>query len=214
MDGTDAMLPTGFGHSVRRGISGFGAGVIVETSEGPQPVEWLRPGDLVLTRDNGYRPLKWVGRTGEVDEADHPLRIFARSLGNRLPEHDLILSPHHHLLMRSPQLPLHFGEEEVISPLSSVATEAEFDFDMQRDFKYSHLVFDTHELVLAEGVWVESFMTDPQALARLGLDAEEEIRFAIGAKTDEMITARLTLTQEEVCILQPRSAIAASRMVA
>ena len=43
-------------------ISGFGGGTLIETDGGPIPVDWLRPGDRVLTFDDGLQPLRWVGR--------------------------------------------------------------------------------------------------------------------------------------------------------
>ncbi|WP_417259882.1 Hint domain-containing protein [Celeribacter sp.] len=197
----------------REGISGFGSGAMIETSEGPQPVEWLRAGDLVLTRDHGYRPLRWVGRS-EMSHA-HPIRIFAGAFGKRTPEHDLVLSPHHQILMSSPLVPLYFAEDEVLAPVSAITTEAEEDYVSRNpDHALCHLLFDQHEVVLAEGVWLESLFPDAPYLDLLGRDSEQDMRDAIGTNLDTMITARMVLNSREVALLKPRSAIAARRMVA
>ncbi len=208
-----AHEPRTIGQNPRDGISGFGTGVMLETSEGPQPVEWLRSGDLLLTRDNGYKPLRWVGRS----EASHapPIRIFAGAFGKRTPEHDLVLSPHHQILMRSPLVPLYFAEEEVLAPVGSMATEAEEDFvSPTPNAPLCHLLFDQHEVVLAEGVWLESLFPDTQCLDLLGRDTEQDMRDAIGSNLDTMVTARMVLNTREVGLLKPRSAVAARRMVA
>ena len=39
----------------------FTPGTLIETADGEVDVADLRPGDLVLTRDNGYQEVHWVG---------------------------------------------------------------------------------------------------------------------------------------------------------
>jgi hypothetical protein len=43
------------------------ANTLIETSNGPRPIQTIRTGDLVLTR-NGYRQVCWAGISGYVDE--------------------------------------------------------------------------------------------------------------------------------------------------
>lgn len=38
----------------------FAAGTMIRTARGERPVEKLRVGDLVVTRDNGLQPLAWA----------------------------------------------------------------------------------------------------------------------------------------------------------
>ena len=52
----------------------FTAGTRILTPHGPRPVEDLRPGDLVITRDNGPQPLRWTGRREVVGHGDFALR--------------------------------------------------------------------------------------------------------------------------------------------
>ncbi len=198
------------------GLSGFGPGVMVETSEGPQPVEWLRPGDLLLTRDEGYKPLLWVGRSALSDEAiKPPLRIHAGAFGKRTPERDLILAPGHHILLRSAQVELHFFESEVLVPSGDLATEAEVDYTPPAsDYAYCHLVMADHQMLLAEGVWTESLFPDEEALSALGAQARAEITAKLGPTLIRAQRARMTLNPGEAVVLQPRSAIAARRMAA
>jgi hypothetical protein len=43
-------------------LPAFTAACRIATGEGPLAAGWLRPGDLVLTRDSGLQPVVWVGR--------------------------------------------------------------------------------------------------------------------------------------------------------
>ncbi len=196
------------------GLSGFGPGVVVETSEGPQPVEWLRAGDLLLTRDHGYQPLIWVGRS-PLPKGQRPVRIYAGALGKRTPEHDLIVSPHHHLLLKSTQIDLHFASEEALVPAADIVTEAEADFTPPRqEYALCHLLMSDHEVLLAEGVWLESLWPEPAILSLLDATARAQIARKLGARIGAVPTARLMLQRGEAAVLHPRSAIAARRMVA
>lgn len=200
----------------RQSLSGLGPGVMLETSEGPQPVEWLRPGDLLLTRDHGYQPLIWTGRSAVTDPGVlPPLRIPAGAFGKRTPDHPLVLSPGHHLLLRSSQVELHFGAEEALAPAVDIATETEINFDLPSpDYAYCHLVMAQHEIILAEGVWTESLFPDEATLDLLGDRARAEITTKLGPALDRAQTARLILHPGEASVLQPRHAIAAQRMAA
>lgn len=198
------------------GLSGFGPGVMIETSEGPQPVEWLRPGDLLLTRDEGYKPLLWVGRSALTDEGvKPPLRLHAGAFGKRTPERDLILAPGHHVLLRSAQVELHFFESEVLVPSGDLATESEIDYTPPAsDYAYCHLVMADHQMLLAEGVWTESLFPDEDTLVALGALARAEITAKLGPSLIRAQRARMTLAPGEAVVLQPRSAVAARRMAA
>lgn len=197
-------------------LPGLGAGVMVETSEGPQPIEWLRAGDLVLTRDNGYQPIMWVGRTAWDDpEALHPARIFAGALGRGTPAHDLIVSPAHNILLRSPLVGLHFGEDEVLAPACDIITQDEEHYALPTsEYAYSHILLEQHDLILTEGIWSESLFPDEETLERLGTDAAQEIRKVLGTNHKATQTARMVLHPGETSVLQPRRAIVARRMAA
>jgi Ca2+-binding RTX toxin-like protein len=83
------------------GIPCFTAGTMIATPRGPVPVERLRPGDLVMTRDNGPRPLLWstMRRLGpaELERAPNlrPVVIAAGTFGGH---ERLVVSPQHGIL--------------------------------------------------------------------------------------------------------------------
>ncbi len=51
----------------------------IETPYGPRPVQDLRPGDLVITRDHGVQPLRWVGETSVEGWATTHQSDFAKA---------------------------------------------------------------------------------------------------------------------------------------
>lgn len=197
-------------------LSGFGPGVMVDTNEGPQPVEWLRPGDLVQTRDNGFQPLRWTGRSAlGAKGTQAPVRIYAGALAGNTPEHDLILSPNHHVMVQSPEIELLFAENEVFVPVESMATEAEEGFEPSSpNYALCHLLFDRHEVVMAEGVWLESLYVDRDTLWLFSEDEAETIHDILGPRIDEMVWARMPLNEDETCLIQSRRMVSARRMVA
>lgn len=159
------------------GIPCFTAGTLIRTPSGETPIERLGPGDLVLTRDNGPQPLRWVAmrRVGAAELAARPelrpVRIGPGALGNARP---LLVSPQHGLLVG---LASHGGGEGFARAIQlarmrggGVRVAAGV-----RSVTYLHLAFDRHEVVFANGLATESFHPGPRALA--GLTAEARADF-------------------------------------
>lgn len=88
----------------------FVSGTLIETVQGPKAVEALCAGDLIQTRDNGVRPLSWIGgRTVAATGRMAPVRITAGALGV---ERDLLVSPQHRMLLEGWQAETMFGAAE------------------------------------------------------------------------------------------------------
>lgn len=162
----------------------FTAGTLIATPEGPRPVEDLRPGDLVMTVDEGAQPLRWIGRR-RLDVSGHdrlkPVRIRAGALGRgpggqAVPAEDLTVSPQHRVLVRSAVAQRMFGTREVLVAarqlLALPGIEVVADAS---DVTYVHLLFDRHQLVTANGAVTESLFTGPEALKAVPPAARAEI---------------------------------------
>ena len=145
----------------------FTPGTLIDTPDGTRRIETLQPGDLVLTRDHGPQPLRWIGRT-RLTAADlaakpqhRPVCIEAGALGQELPQRPLTLSPQHRLLFSGWRAELLFGEVEVLVPaLALVGDRAGRVTDLPDGVVYLHLLFDHHEIIRAEGAEVESLLPD------------------------------------------------------
>lgn len=160
----------------------FTRGTLILTAVGLVPVEDLSPGDLVRTRDNGLQPIRWCGsvRLGANALARmprlRPIRFRAGALGQGQPTRDLVVSPQHRLLVRSRIAQRMFGSIEVLVAakqlldLPGVATE-----DQATEVEYIHLMFDSHEIIQANGAETESLYAGPMALRAISPAARAEI---------------------------------------
>ncbi|MEL7026314.1 MAG: Hint domain-containing protein [Pseudomonadota bacterium] len=151
----------------------FAAGTRIRTPNGDQPVQSLKPGDLVLTRDNGPQPLRWIGRkmTPATDRMA-PVHIAKGTFGDH---GQLTVSPLHRVLMHQPKGELLFGSSEVL-----VAARDLIDGGAVRQIEggwveYVHLMFDEHQILWSEGLETESFLPGPQTTSCFEREAVAEI---------------------------------------
>ncbi len=160
-------------------ITCFVAGTMIETPDGPRPVEDLRVGDRVLTVDAGAQVLRWVGsRNLNVRDADNlkPIRIRTGALGQGLPTADLLVSPQHRVLVRSAVAQRMFGTDEVLVAAKQLTALPGIEVvDDAAQVTYVHLLFDDHQLVTSNGAVSESLFTGPQALKGVSEEARAEI---------------------------------------
>jgi len=160
----------------------FVAGTMIETEVGLVAVEDLKIGDMVLTRDNGLQPIRWIGRVkisaGALarNAKIRPIRVQAGSLGENTPSTDLLVSPQHRILVRSKLAMKIFGALEVLVPAKQLLIHEGIDYaEDLTEVEYFHFLFDQHEVVMSNGAATESLYTGPQALKAVGRVAREEI---------------------------------------
>ncbi|HRO13749.1 MAG TPA: Hint domain-containing protein [Paracoccus sp. (in: a-proteobacteria)] len=160
----------------------FARGTLIETENGPLPVELLHEGCRVITRDHGAQPIRWIGsvRLGaaalQANPKLRPIRIRAGALGEGTPTSALIVSPQHRVLVRSRIAQKMFGTAEVLVAARQLLNLDGIDIvDDPADVEYFHFLFDRHEVVWSNGAATESLYTGPQALKSVGPAAREEI---------------------------------------
>jgi hypothetical protein len=131
----------------------FLAGTRLATPGGPVAVEALAVGDRVRTEDGGSRPVIWIGQR-VVDCASHadpgsvlPVRIKRGAFGRGLPARDLLLSPDHAVYA-----------EDVLIPVRHLIDGVRVVQRPARRAHYFHIELDRHDIVLAEGLPVESYL--------------------------------------------------------
>ena len=147
----------------------FAQGTLIATPEGERPVETLRPGDLVLTQDNGPQVLRWRGwRTVEAKGALAPVRFAPGALGNR---RALQVSPQHRMQIDGWRAELLFGDPQVLVRAKDLVNGTTITRAEGGEVTYHHILFDRHEIVFAEGVASESFQ--PGALALAAVEPEQ-----------------------------------------
>lgn len=205
LDGNGAVIGTMSFSNIESVVACFTPGAMVLTDAGERRVEDLHPGDMVLTRDNGYQPIRWTGRR-ELSHAEliveprfNPVFIAQGALGDNLPERDMMVSPQHRMLITGARAELLFGENEVLVAAKHLVGMPGIEQRLVRQVSYIHLLFDQHEIVRADGAWSESFQ--PGEMTMEGMNAEQRAEIlalfpelAEGACFD---AARLSLTARE-----------------
>lgn len=139
----------------------FLPGTRIATPDGETPVEALRPGDLVRTIDHGAQPLLWIGRREEplqrAPPCRRPVEIKPGALGPGIPARALRLSPLHRVAVGRP--------EALIPARALLVRRGVRAMAGRRSAVYYVLLLARHEILLAEGARVESFLPGPVALA-------------------------------------------------
>lgn len=159
----------------------FTPGTAIATPTGERRVEDLRVGDRVITRDNGIQEIRWLGAKSlnwdQLQSNKHlrPVMIKAGSLGNGLPERDMLVSPNHRMLVANDKTALYFEEREVLAAAKHLTgTDGIMNVETLGT-TYIHFMFDHHEVVLSNGAWSESFQPGDYTLKGLGNSQRLEI---------------------------------------
>lgn len=138
----------------------FVAGTLIETQNGQMPVEVLEAGDMIMTRDQGYQPLRWIGQrdvaaTGKMA----PVEIAANTFGT----HSVLrVSPLHRILLQDEMAELLFGESEVLVAAKELVNDKSVRVLEGGEVCYVHLLFDRHQIVISNGLESESFLPGGQ----------------------------------------------------
>ncbi len=189
----------------------FVAGTAIATSRGIRAVESLRPGDRVLTRDNGYQPLVWTGikrlNREWLASCPHlqPVRIAADTFGAGCPEQDLWVSPQHRVLLRNSQCEITFGAREVLCAASFLTSKNGIRQVAVPQATYVHLMFEQHQVVLSNGLWTESFQPGAQLFETGSAETRREILAIFPELADSSQTpfpsARMVLKPHETALV-------------
>lgn len=156
----------------------FTPGTLVTTDRGQRPIETLKRGDRVVTRDNGLKRIYWIGRRDlaldDLRGAPHlaPVLVRAGALGGGKPLHDMLVSPNHRFLIRSVGSA---GSDERLAQTRSLVDGIRVRPAATLGVSYIHLLCDRHQVILANGAWTESFHPDDDVVRGLGRAHRKEI---------------------------------------
>jgi hypothetical protein len=159
----------------------FTLGTMISTSTGPRRIETLKNGDLVMTRDNGFRPIVWIGireLSGaqlSKNDALQPISIRRDAFGNDCPNRDTMVSRQHRMLLCGARAELLFGTNEVLVRALHLTSLPGVDAMVVASVTYVHIMFDRHEIVYADGAWSESFQPGDRTLSGMDADQRQEL---------------------------------------
>ena len=164
-------------------VSGLTFGTAVRTPFGGRRVEFLRRGDLVVTRDAGLQPLRLVWKRTvtaaqiAADPSLAPVRLAPRAIGPMMPQRDLLIAPGHRLLIPGFRVAGQPDDVWSLIPAREIAGSSDGVFvDHGPDeVTYYTLIFDFHVVIQANGMPVESFLPTPAALSTIEEERREDV---------------------------------------
>jgi hypothetical protein len=159
----------------------FTPGTMIATAQGERDVLSLKVGDTVITRDNGLRKIAWVGQKSVDPMMMHahpglrPVLIKAGSLGQNMPDRDIMVSPNHRMLVANEMTSLLFDESETLVSAKHLVGKTGIQRALVPSTTYVHILFENHEVVLANGAWSESFQPGDYSMDGLENGQRSEI---------------------------------------
>ena len=153
------------------GVICFVPGTRIATPVGHRLIEDLRPGDRILTKDDGAQEVLWSGQrtmTGaRLYAMPHlrPIRFRAGALGVGRPDEDLLVSPQHRMLIKGAAAQALFNTPEVLVTAEDLLNDQSITVDhVLRSVTYVHVLLERHQVIFANGLETESFHPSNTAL--------------------------------------------------
>jgi collagen type I alpha len=134
-------------------VACFAAGTRIETEHGPVAVEDLTVGNLLMTASGAREFIIWLGqrtvhcRAQPTPETVWPVRVSAGAFGENVPVRDLYLSPDHAVFVNG-----------VLAPVKLLINDTTIAQVKRDRVTYYHAELPEHEVILAEGLPVESYL--------------------------------------------------------
>ncbi|MBY6004086.1 Hint domain-containing protein [Salipiger bermudensis] len=134
------------------------AGTVVLTLEGAIPVEYLSPGDRVITRDSGTATLTAIHRRTERVKL---VAIRAGTLGNSRPDSDAVLPATQEILVRDWRAKALFGADRALVPAERLADGEFIRVIGTREIALIELCFDAPHILYGDGLELAAAVAEP-----------------------------------------------------
>ncbi len=153
----------------------FSRGTHITLGSGAQvPIEQLKPGDRVLTRDDGPQEIRWIGHTTARATGDlAPILIRAGVLNN---ENDLLVSPDHRLFIYQRADEFEVGESKLLVKARHLVNGDSVTVQDGGFVDYFQILFDQHYIIYAEGIAAESMLIDARTRSALPPELVQKLK--------------------------------------
>lgn len=133
--------------------AGVCAGTTIMTLDGEMPVEHLKPGTRVITRDSGMAVLRDVKVTTTKVA---PIRIKAGSLGHTRPDRDMMVAPQAIIHIRDWRAEALFGTATAMVEASRLVDGEYLAVQAVQGVTIYTLIFDRQHILYVDGVEMAS----------------------------------------------------------
>ncbi|MEJ6390791.1 Hint domain-containing protein [Gymnodinialimonas ulvae] len=182
------LTPANFAYSA--GPISLHEGTPIRTERGDIPIEYLRPDDIVWTKDHGWQAIRIVTfermRFHDRDDPAKPIFIPAGALGSGKPSQDLITSPQHRVL----QVLTRDGAEMLVPAVDLVGQNGIRAMRGRKKANYLSLVMERHSVIQAAGCWVESMLITPDFVDRQSTAVQRLLDRCKGMKATRRVEKR------------------------
>lgn len=152
----------------------FTAGSFIETPSGPVLIDDICAGDFVLTQSGKAEQVKWVGKTTRIARGKFaPIEIAPNTLG----KHDAIcISPQHRVVVSDARAELFTGMPETLVAAKHLVNDRTIKVKADgQTVTYIHLLFETHQIVIVNGLASESYYPGPETMRGFDKSTQDEI---------------------------------------
>ena len=144
--------PTGQAHQALRPddmVQGFPCGSTILTLDGAMPVEFLSPGDRIITRDRGMAILRDLE---SLDVTCDTVAVMAGTLGADRPDTDVILPADQAVLLRDWRAKALFGRDQALAPVRRLVDGEFIRHAGKRPMRLIRLGFDAPHILYVDGM--------------------------------------------------------------
>lgn len=189
----EVVFPTGFQSvekekitrktpTLLRGVGCMSAATQVITPSGGKSVGELASGDLVLTRDNGFQQLRWIGSPSNASTSS-VVEIQSNALDAGIPSDVLRVSGRQRVLLTCSEIARQFGTREVLARAGDLL-HLDGVSEVEGDVPMIALLFDRQEVLRANNAWLDTMLPDKESLQQFS-EAEQEAIRALLKKTGD-----------------------------
>lgn len=152
----------------------FASGTKIGTADGFLPIETLKVGDRICTRQSGPQPIRWIFsrrvRRSELMANPNLQPVTLPRFSN------LRVSRQHRILISGRIAQRMFGEQEILVPAKDLVGYCGVEIDnLSTDFCYYHILLDDHHVINANGISAESLHLGRESLLAMSKDARAEL---------------------------------------
>ena len=144
------------GMGLRSGdLPALSAGTLLQTVNGPRPVESLQVDDILLTVTGERLPLRWIERRPRLCLGRNaPVLLRAPYFGL---DHDICVSPQTRIMRSGPEVEYNFGHERVLVRADDLTASPGALRDLRQPVRdFYHLMLDDHACLAVDRCGVET----------------------------------------------------------